>query len=87
MPTFIHQLWRGEITPGSSPTVNTPAISKLLSLQERHREKLFCTLTEEQRSIFEKYEAAEKEADCLTGEDAFTEGIRFALRLVPEALG
>ena len=87
MSTFIHRLWRGEIEPGSDPTVNTPEISKLLALQERHRAKLLSMLTPEQAEIFEKYEAAEKEADCLAGEDAFTAGIRFAQRLMTEALG
>ena len=87
MSTFIHQIWRNEIAPGSNPTVNAPAIRKLLALQERHRTALLAALTQEQAEIFEKYEAAEKEADCLTNEDAFTEGIRFALRLMTEALG
>ena len=86
MSTFIHRLWRGEITPCSSPTANAPAISRLLALQERHRMKLFSTMTDEQKSDFEKYEAAAEETLCLTEEDAFTEGIRFSLRLFTEAL-
>ena len=87
MPTFLSKLWMGEITPGSRPTENSPEISKLLALQERHKAKLLSMLTPEQAEIFEKYEAAEKEADCLTNEDAFAEGIRFSIRLFTEALG
>lgn len=87
MSTFIHRLWRGEIEPGNGPTVNTPEIRKLLALQERHRTALLNMLDPQQAEIFEKYEDAEKEADCLAGEDAFTAGIRFTLRLMTEALG
>ncbi|MBR4960396.1 MAG: hypothetical protein IKY52_05830 [Clostridia bacterium] len=87
MSTFIRQIWQGDFAPGVSPTVNTPELRKLLALQERHRTALLNTLNPQQTEIFEKYEDAEKESDCLTAEDAFTEGIRFALRLMTEALG
>ena len=87
MSTFIRQIWQGDFVPGSDPTANTPEIRKLLTLQERHRSALLGTLNPQQTEIFEKYEDAGKEADDLAAEDSFTEGIRFALRLVTEALG
>ena len=57
------------------------------TLKTRHREKLLSLLNEEQTKILEKYESNEEELYCLAQEDAFTEGIRYAVQFLVEAMG
>jgi len=87
MKEILHKLWCGDITPGSEPTANHAEIIELMQLKNRHRENLLASFTEEQTRWFTDYEACEEERDWLTEEDAFTEGIRFAVRFMVEALG
>ena len=87
MKEFIHKIWYGNIQPGSEVTVNNAEISRLLQYKERHREKLLSLLNEEQRKILEKYESNEEELYCLVQEDAFAEGVRYAVRFLVEAMG
>jgi len=87
MKEFLHKLWCGDIAPGSELSANYTETAELTQFKNRHREKLLDSFTEEQAKWFADYEACEEERDWLTQEDAFTEGVRFAVRLMVEALG
>ena len=87
MKDFIHRIWYGNIHPGSEVSANNAEINRLLQYKNRHREKLLSTLNEEQMKILEKYESNEEELYCLAQEDAFTEGIRYAVQFLVEAMG
>ena len=87
MKEFIHRIWCGDVYPGSEITANNAEINKLLGYKNRHREHLVSLLNEEQTQILEKYESSEEELYSLAQEDAFTEGIRFAVRFLVEAMG
>ena len=87
MKDFIHRIWYGDVCPEHNSTANRAEIDKLLLCRERHRERLLALLNDEQKKAFEKYESGETELYWLSQEDAFTEGVRYAVRFLVEAMG
>jgi len=87
MKDFIHRIWCGDVHPGSEITANNAEINKLLRYKNRHREQLLALLDEEQTKLLEKYESNEEELYCLAQEDAFAEGVRYAVQFLVEAMG
>ena len=87
MKDFIHKIWYGNVQPSREISVNNAEISRLMQYKNRHREQLLSQLNEEQMKILEKYESNEEELYCLAQEDAFTEGVRYAVQFLVEAMG
>ncbi|MBQ8400414.1 MAG: hypothetical protein IJX14_00645 [Clostridia bacterium] len=87
MKDFIHRIWCGDVQPGKEITANSAEIAELMRYRSRHKEKLLSLLDAEQKKVFHDYESSEQELSWLTQEDAFTEGVRYTVRFLMEAMG
>lgn len=86
MKDFINSIWCAQIQPSKEYYQQGAQISELEELTTKNEKKLLNTLNEEQIDILRKYVSCKDELECILTEDAFTEGVRFAVRFLIEAL-
>ena len=60
MKSMSDELWYGNVSPMDDTRNNTEEMKELMSYIARHQEELVATLTDEQKTIFEKLD------DCLS---------------------
>ena len=84
----INELWHGNIVPQEDSQTNTKEMKKLISYIARHDEALEKLLTEEQKTIFEKYQDCWNEyvslAEAAIFEYAFKLGMRISIETLTE---
>lgn len=80
---LMEDLYRGKISPYSTITTkNSDARDRL----DKAQEALLAALPEEKRSLIDASQDAYMELVMDEGEAAFTEGVRFGIRLMMEIL-
>ena len=82
--TTIENLYYGNIVPAEKGIKRGSEYSKLLHLAARNEEKLSVTLTEEQKSLFEKYKDCTMDMCGIAEKDAFVEGVKLGVKIVVE---
>ncbi len=55
-------------------------------LCDRNREKLLLTMTDEQKSLFEKFLDCNDELHCIAERESFIQGFKFATKLIIESM-
>ncbi len=82
----IEELWYGNIIPQDMCKDNDPRIDELRALMTRNRAELAPTLSEEQRSILEKYDDNTGELTSLIESRIFEQGFKLGAKLILEIL-
>ena len=82
--TTLEDLYYGNIVPADKGIKKGSEYSKLLNLAARNEEKLSATLTEEQKSLFEKYKDCTMDMCGIAEKDAFVEGVKLGVKIVVE---
>ncbi len=86
MSDIISSLWNG-LSPLADNCANNDAESKhLLHLMDRHRQKLYDSISKEDRKNLEKYIECSEEYLFHLSERAFCRGFSFAMQLFAEAV-
>ncbi len=57
MNRVIKELWHGNIVPQDDSRNNSPEMKQLMEYIARHHDDLLKTMTDEQKGIFEKFDA------------------------------
>ncbi len=83
--TVLENLWYGNINPVEQGFFKTEPCKEYLKLYERHQAKLFETLNDEEKAVFEKLHDAWMNIQQLTECEAFVTGFSLAVRLMAEA--
>ena len=86
MKSMIDELWYGNVSPIDDTRNNTEEMKELMSYIARHQEELVATLTDEQKAIFEKFDACWSEYASLAEEAIFAYAFKLGGRLMLETL-
>ena len=86
MSTIISDLWNGNVSLWDHCGIHDAESKDLLRLMERNRTALYHAITDEQRTILEKYTDCAEDYLLRMTELAFQDGFRFAAKLLMEAL-
>lgn len=87
MKDLLRKTWREQILNEIDFASQNSEIRELKILKNRNEEKLLENLSDEKRELFIKYSDCENELDGVYFEEAFIEGVRFAVKLFVEAMG
>ena len=82
----IEELWYGNIIPQDMCKDNDPRIDELRALMTRNRAELAPTLSEEQRTILEKYDDNNNEITTIIESRIFEKGFKLGAKLMLEVL-
>lgn len=82
----IEELWYGNIIPQDMCKDNDPRIDELRTLMTRNRAELAPTLSEDQRTILEKYDDNNNELTSIIESRIFEQGFRLGAKLMLEIL-
>lgn len=85
MKETITDLYYGNISPYEQCHVNSQEGHKLLDLLDKNRQKLREGLSEEQRSLLDKYIDCANEMSFVLSRENFIKGFRLGVRLTTEA--
>lgn len=86
MVNILEDFWYGNINPQEQITEKSQAIKELLKLQTRNRDKLYNSITAEQREILEKYDDCIDEMQNIIELEIFIYAFRLGGRLMLETL-
>ncbi len=86
MCKMIEELWYGNIIPQDMCKDNDPRIDELRALMTRNRAELAPTLSEEQRTILEKYDDNSNEITTIIESRIFEQGFKLGAKLMLEIL-
>ena len=84
MKSVINELFHGNIVPLESGQTNTKEMKELLHFIARHHESLEQSFTNEQKAIFEKFQACWNEYVSYSEEAIFAYAFKLAARLMLE---
>lgn len=86
MNSVIKELWYGNIVPQSDSRNNSPEMKRLMEYIARHHDELLKTMTDEQKEVFEKFDACWSEYANLAEEAIFEYAFRLGMKMVVEML-
>ena len=86
MNSVIKELWYGNIVPQSDSRTNSPEMKRLMEYIARHHYELLKTMTDEQKEIFEKFDACWSEYASFAEESIFEYAFRLGMKMVVEML-
>ena len=85
---LLEEFWYGNIEPTEYDTSSNKGHKKLVELIYRNKEKLRATMTDEQKTLFEKYTDCVREhqtiTKCLIFQSSFKLGARMMLEVMEE---
>ena len=87
MQNILSNIWNGNISVGDRCGMYDPEVKELVSLLSQNRKSLESLLSQEQLLLFEKYDDHYEEYLLRLMEHAFCDGVRFATKLLVEAMG
>ena len=86
MNSVIKELWHGNIVSQSDSRNNSFEMKQLMEYIARHQDDLLKTMTDEQKEIFEKFDACWSEYASLAEEAIFEYAFRLGMRMGIETL-
>ncbi len=84
--SILKELWYGNIQPNEFPRERSEERQKLIKLLSRHGDTLDTMLTEEQKSVLDKYQECHTELSCLDECEVFIRGFRLGMMIAVEVL-
>ena len=82
MGNILEELWYGNINPQEQSKESSQAIKELLKLMGRNRDRLYDSMTAEQRETLEKYDDCVNEMYSLIELEIFSYAFRLGGRLM-----
>ncbi len=82
--TTLEDLYYGNIVPADKGVKKGSEYSQLLHLAARNEEKLSSTLTEEQKTLFEKYKECCMDMYGMAELEAFVSGVKLGVKIIVE---
>ncbi len=82
---LLEELYYGNIRPVTTGCDQNPEYTDLIRLREINRENLLEHISEKEKITFEKFDAAQSEADDIAQYQKFAHGFRLGLLLMAEA--
>lgn len=86
MNSVIKELWHGNIVPQDDSRNNSPEMKQLMEYIARHHDDLLKTMTDEQKEIFEKFDACWNEYTSLSETAIFEYAFRLGMKMGIEPL-
>ena len=86
MQKILEELWHGNICPIEEYRGSREEMSDLIEYIRRHRNDLKATMSEEQKTIFEKLDDCEDELDNMCQREIFAYGFRLGARIAIEVM-
>ncbi|MBQ8600505.1 MAG: hypothetical protein IJ407_03895 [Clostridia bacterium] len=86
MMNTLKELWHGNLHPQEQRREQRPEIQELLQLSEINRNRLYETLSDQQKETFEKYVDCLDELSCLTESELFIQAFRLGGKIMLETL-
>ena len=86
MKSMIDELWYGNVCPQDDARNNTEEMKELMGYIARHQEELTKTLTDEQKTIFEKLDDCWSEYASKAEKAIFSYAFKLGARLTLETL-
>ena len=83
--SFLHDLYRGNINVSEYNTPDTKEFKEAVKASVQASSVFEKTLTEEQKALYEAYNAVRAYLDDLEQEDYFCRGFKLAVRMMKEA--
>ena len=88
---ILEEFWYGNIEPAEYDISSSKENKELLQLISRNEEKLFATMTEDQKKLFTKYADCVREYqvmdECLLFQNSFRLGGRMMLEVMRGGVG
>jgi len=84
---IIEDLWFGRFTPSERTVRRGSHYQKVSDEGNAHFEKFYKELSSEGKQAFDDYYSSMMELSSLSEQDAFTQGIRFGIRLMLDVVG
>ena len=84
---IIEKIWRGSFTPNERYVRKGSQYQKVSQQGETYLEVFLKELTPEGRNAFDSYYNTQLELLDISEQDAFTQGIRFGVRLMLDVVG
>ena len=86
MKSVIQELWHGNIIPQEDSRNNSKEMKDLMAYMARHHDDLLKTMTDEQKTIFEKFDDCWSEYASKAEKAIFSYAFKLGARLVLETL-
>lgn len=86
MPKLLEELWYGNIYVSDQIKHHSAEVKELLRLTDKQRTGLTDVLTEEQKTLFEKYDDLLHELYALYERETFIYGFKMGARLLTEVM-
>lgn len=86
MKNLIKELWYGNILPQEASQTNSEEMKELLSYITRHHGDLEKRFTDEQKTIFEKFQDCWSEYASYSEEAIFEYGFKLGMQIAIEVL-
>jgi len=86
MPKLLEELWYGNIYVSDQIKHHSTEVKELLRLTDKQRTGLTDVLTEEQKTLFEKYDNLLHELYALYERETFIYGFKMGARLLAEVM-
>ena len=86
MQKILEELWYGNLCPIENYRESCEQMSDLIEYIKRHRKDLKDTMTDEQKTIFEKLDDCSDELDSMCQREIFAYGFRLGARIAIEVM-
>ena len=83
---IIKELWHGNIIPQDDSRNNSPEMKQLMEYMSRHHDDLLKSMKDEQKEIFEKFDACWGEYMSLAEAAIFEYAFKLGMQIAIEAL-
>ena len=84
---MIEDLWFGRFSPSERTIRKGSHYKKVSDQAHEHYETFYEELSEEGKKSFEEYYSSMMELESISEQDAFTQGVRFGIRLMLDVVG
>ena len=86
MKNTLEELWYGNINPSDGCQKTTEEIKRLMRFIAEHHDNLYATLTEQQKSVLEKFDDCYAELTNINERNIFVYAFRLGARMMLEVM-
>ena len=87
MRSILEELWYSNVWPNHSAHGLNDETKKLMKYVADHHDRLYSTLTEQQKELFEKFNDCHSELASIDEREIFIYGFRLGARIAIEVMG
>lgn len=86
MESLLEELWYGNICPNTDYRIQTEEAGKLMRYIATHHDRLWETLTDTQREIFQKFDDCRSELTEMEEREIFIYAFRLGAKMMVEVM-